>query len=140
MKKFVLLCFFASILLTGCNSPQNRAEKLVKEYLKENLKDPDSYRNIKMGHVEKLTVIGLEQLALRDKIKAGLISAAEALDSMGIYRNLMVNHKINPDSIIAYYVDHKYRAKNSYGGYDISDVKYFFDVKITRIIDIKDAN
>lgn len=42
MRTFLMLCLVA--LITGCSqSPQQKAEKLVSNYLKEVLHDPDSY-------------------------------------------------------------------------------------------------
>ena len=40
MKKIALICIV--VVFAACGSPEKTAQKLVKDYLKENLKDPSS--------------------------------------------------------------------------------------------------
>ncbi|MCR8560111.1 hypothetical protein KXD93_20840 [Mucilaginibacter sp. BJC16-A38] len=50
MRKIVLVLF---VLLSSCSfSDQDRAESLVKDYLKKTLNDPDSYESVSFGKLE----------------------------------------------------------------------------------------
>lgn len=66
------------------NSSWDSSVSVVKDYLKGNLKDPDSYEGIEWSEVQKL--------------ESG-----------------------------QYMVRHKYRAKNSYGGYVVENQVFFYD-------------
>ena len=52
-------------------------------------------------------------------------------------KSYFIKNKTNPYDTLAWEISIKYRAKNSYGGYDLNDCLFYFDKKITKIIDIK---
>ena len=61
MKKIALICIV--VVFAACGSPEKTAQKLVKDYLKENLKDPSSYLPAEFGHLDSLlkTVSGVRK-------------------------------------------------------------------------------
>jgi hypothetical protein len=127
-----LLCL--TVLLTGCTSDQKKAEKLVEAYLKENLKDPDSYQNIEMERLEKLTWVGLFLADELKKVKAKELDIDGCGDRIAAFRAKMEAQGHNPDSLIGFTMRHQYRAKNSFGGYVKTHVEYTFDAKLESII------
>lgn len=138
MKKTAIITFII-LILVACNTDQKKAEKLVKQYLKENLKDADSYKNIEMGDVKPLTWRGLFVQEDVKKVKNKELPALEFEERLKSFLNNMKEQNMNPDSIIAYTMEHKYRAKNSFGGYVISNVQYMFDTQLENIIDRQDV-
>jgi len=139
--KHALLVLFLSSLLLGCKeTPQKKAEKLVDIYLKENLKDPDSYQNIKIGKLKEFTLEGLFIQEDLRKTKAKEVSSDGWADRLIEFRNTIKEKGMRPDSLLAYTMEHSYRAKNSFGGYVKRKVKYYFDSKIEDIIDVQDLD
>ena len=146
MKKTTVLLILC-VLFTACNTNQQKAEKLVKKYLNENLVDIDSYQNIEMGDVQKISWVDLyviEQVKELKTMKKEGIPIDNALnqqaENIENLRENLAKNNINPDSIIAYSLEHKYRAKNSLGGYVINHVKYTFDNKLETIIGIENMD
>ena len=57
MKKCITVFLIASALLCSCSqSPQRKAEKLVENYLKENLHNPQSYEAISFSNIDTLFI------------------------------------------------------------------------------------
>lgn len=139
MKQLIALAVFCIFLMIGCTkTPQQKAEKVVDVYLKEHLKDPDSYQNIELGEIKELTWIGLFLQEDLKKVKANELSSDGWGERAKEFRNKMTTQGHNPDSIIAYTIKHKYRAKNSFGGYTQNNVEYYFDTKVDSIFDVKE--
>ena len=55
MKKLLLFSVCMAILCS-CNSNQKKAERLVKQYMKENLDDYKSYEPIKFSELEPILI------------------------------------------------------------------------------------
>ncbi len=53
MKK-LLVVIFVSLILAGC-SDEKKAQRLIKQYLKENLNDPSSYKPVSFGELKVST-------------------------------------------------------------------------------------
>ncbi|MCD8030050.1 MAG: hypothetical protein LUF85_04275 [Bacteroides sp.] len=51
MKK-LLVVLFVSLILAGC-SDEKKAQRLIKQYLKENLNDPSSYKPVSFGELDR---------------------------------------------------------------------------------------
>lgn len=51
MYRFLFVLFIA-ILLSSCNSPEDKAKSLIKQNLKESLHDWDSYESVKFGTMD----------------------------------------------------------------------------------------
>ncbi|MCL1933525.1 MAG: hypothetical protein FWF53_06930 [Candidatus Azobacteroides sp.] len=58
MKKYKLLpiSFIVLSLFSCTNTPEKRAERLAKEWMKENLKDPSSYKPIFFGKLDSTCI------------------------------------------------------------------------------------
>ncbi|HBG40212.1 MAG TPA: hypothetical protein DDW85_02210 [Porphyromonadaceae bacterium] len=134
--KRVFLLFVILSLFSACSSDQQKAEKLIHEYLEENLRDLDSYQNIEMGNLQK---ISWSDLFIIEDIKKTKNKEQLAIDfdkRLSEFRENIIAKGTNPDSIIAYSIEHEYRAKNLFGGYIKNHVEYWFDAKIENIIDV----
>lgn len=135
MRKIFLL--IAIIFLVGCNSPKHKADKLVETYLKENLKDPSSYECINKGNLAVYTpmIVAVEEETERT------IKGEASSDTMDVFldhvRKYFKQSGINPYDTLAWELPIKYRAKNSFGGFDVNDCVFYFDKNITKIINVK---
>lgn len=137
MKKSIILLLIC-ILFVSCDTEQRKAETLIEKYLEENLVDIDSYQNIKMDELKEVSIMGLFLQEDLRKVKNNEIDINGYEERIGGFRKSLEQKNINPDSIVAYTLEHKYRAKNSLGGYVINIVRYTFDDKLETIIDIED--
>lgn len=54
MKKAISVFVLAVLLLSCTQSPQNKAEKLVTKYLKDNLHNPQSYEPVEFSQIDSL--------------------------------------------------------------------------------------
>lgn len=151
------------------NSELDGSVSQVKEYLKENLKDWDSYESIDWGEVQKYglatDVTGMGEInrnvlprtgpaksfapdssGKMDKGEKVYIlsknngwekirvtpndSITDTRNGLDYWSAWVPENSIKPiviDTITKYSVWHKYRAKNSFGGYEISDQTFYFD-------------
>lgn len=87
MKKPILIALI--VILSACTfTKQQKAEKLVKDYLKTHLNDPDSYQYVEFSKAEKLR------------------------DTTMIYKG-----KSEPVNYHGWWqINHTYRSKNGFGG------------------------
>lgn len=134
-KAFIIIAL--SIVMISCNSPENQANSLMDVYFKENLKDPSSYECIKKGSLCLYTpmAMAIEQENIR--VINGEASTDTINDFLEHIKSYFIKNNTNPYDTLAWKISIKYRAKNSYGGYDINDCVFYFDKGITKIIDIK---
>ncbi len=152
------------------NSDWDGSVKQVKDYLKVNLKDWDSYESIQWDNVVKYgsastDIIGQAIFLKKATCKKGpdksfpndedgemdkgdkvyIIGKSNDWYKVRVSPNdslFMMKNKLSywagwingdllkfvkPDNNTAYSVHHKYRSKNSFGGYVISDQTFYFD-------------
>ena len=137
MKKTLFICLL--VLLCSCQfTKQQKAEKLVKNYLKAHLNDPDSYESISF---EKLDI---NPYAYEDTITAGialkekektLINQNKGYEAKSIRKFLDSIDFIYPNPIIkSYLLAHKYRAKNAFGGIVTTNSTFVFNNKCDSIL------
>jgi len=130
MKRFLFIACL--LILSSCQfTKQQKAEKLVKDYLKTHLNDPDSYENVSFG---KLTI---NPYAYEDTIPAGielkkkedsLIRGNDSVAAKEIRAHLDSIDFIYPNPIVkAYILDHTYRAKNGFGGVITYNQRFVFN-------------
>ncbi|MDK7762534.1 hypothetical protein QP580_03570 [Prevotella bivia] len=139
MKNLITKACWLSLLLLGltlssCKEDnQAKAERLVNEYLQENLNDPSSYECIKMGKLGKITPMIVALVS----IEKGCKERGYPNDSINILleRFKLMQEKAGKDpySTMGWELSHKYRAKNAFGGYIITKCKYILDKDITHI-------
>lgn len=137
MRTLLMLCLIA--LITGCNgnNPQCKAEKLINRYLENNLKDPDSYECIDMG---KIGIVTPMSKALAETVKRatdGEFPTDSINSKLEQIKAMFESNGINPYDTLAWEISHRYRAKNSYGGYAITNCTYYFNKDISDIINVE---
>jgi len=133
---------------------------LIKEYIKENLRDPSSYDPISFSELDSVfsTYITTEEGRKLDDFRKMNDSRAFQLD-FDIFESNEDKIMINKDSIkiykkiaedaeklfneneskykgelVGWSVNHKYRAKNGFGALDLEEEHFFFNKDITEII------
>ena len=116
-----MLCLIA--LITGCNSdtPQRKAEKLINRYLENNLKDPDSYECMDMGKIGIVTPMSKALVETVKRATDGEFPTDSINSKLEQIKAMFENKGINPYDTLAWEISHRYRAKNSYGGYAITN-------------------
>ncbi|MCD8030051.1 MAG: hypothetical protein LUF85_04280 [Bacteroides sp.] len=68
MKK-LLVILFISLILAGC-SDEKKAQRLIKQYLKENLNDPSSYQPVSFGELEVYSTKYGQLINMKHKYRA----------------------------------------------------------------------
>ena len=133
MKTLLMLCLIA--LITGCNSdtPQRKAEKLINRYLENNLKDPDSYECMDMGKIGIVTPMSKALVETVKRATDGEFPTDSINSKLEQIKAMFENKGINPYDTLAWEISHRYRAKNSYGGYAITNCTYHFNKDISDI-------
>ncbi len=127
-----MICYV--VLVCGCKPT---FEKTIEAYLNENLKDPKSYECIELGEPKKYTPMarGIEWM-LEEK-KQGRLHP----DSLATHlEKIKVNFEANgtdPYKLLGWEIAHKYRAKNSFGAYELCEVSYILSEDQTEIIEIR---
>lgn len=137
MKTLLMLCLIA--LITGCNSdtPQRKAEKLINRYLENNLKDPDSYECMDMGKIGIVTPMSKALVETVKRATDGEFPIDSINSKLEQIKAMFENKGINPYDTLAWEISHRYRAKNSYGGYAITNCTYHFNKDISDIISVE---
>ncbi len=169
MKKNLLI-IVAIITLVACNStptqsitqsseqsitPEKKAQSLIKEMLKVNMKDWDSYEEVTFGALDST----FESYKGSSQFKNDIRKAASLATTIEFKREL---YKDDEDSLKKFKEDelemkkidsitiammkshaqifsgwsmsHTYRGKNAFGSKDISTIVFFFDKDLTEII------
>lgn len=165
MKK-LFLSLIVSIAFFSCSkSPEKKAESLIKDNMKEILKDPSSYEAISFSKLDTLWLDyyetaeakRLNRIANEAKATAELMSSYCSLaysegklkegdvyrDSMRIYSNIAIealaNHVKNLENykgeFVGWFITHKYRAKNGFGALDVFEKNFYFDKELTKIVE-----
>lgn len=133
MRK-VLLMLLALLALTGC---KEKHERLIDEYLDAHLKDPGSYQNIEMGKPIIITPTTRAMEMALEKAKNGEFPLDSIPSKLKGLPEFFKQQGINGHDTLGWYVEHRYRAKNSYGATDIVEVVYTFDKGMDNIIDVR---
>lgn len=132
--KYKYYFFVMCILLVGCQKPY---EKTIDTYLDQHLKDPSSYKCIELGKPGVITPMSIALVEATKRAKAGEFpfdSISSKLEQAKLY---FKSHGTNPYDTLGWEVSHKYRAKNSYGAYEIQDAIYIFNKDMTEIESVK---
>lgn len=137
MRTLLMLCLIA--LITGCNgdNPQCKAEKLINRYLENNLKDPDSYECIDMGKIGIVTPMSKALVETVKRATDGEFPTDSINSKLEQIKAMFESNDINPYDTLAWEISHRYRAKNSYGGYAITNCTYHFNKDISDIISVE---
>lgn len=125
MKKFLIITALA-MMMTACQEPY---EKAIDEYYQEHLKDPSSYERIKISKLQKITPITMFIWSHRDDPDLGT-KVSKFVDD---YRR----DGKDPQEHWGWYVSHKYRAANSFGGKTVCEDRIVFDDEGEYIIKVE---
>ena len=146
MKKIALICIV--VVFAACGSPEKTAQKLVKDYLKENLKDPSSYQSIEFGSLDTLYTSVAADTEYTDLVKEATENLQKALysDHGSGWAIIGMKLKEKSDSIERNFVPtfkgwkmaHKYRAKNGFGALDLSTDIFCFNKELSKVIDVEE--
>ena len=110
MKLYVIILIMALPMLWGCSqSQESKAQKLVKQHLKETLNDFDSYSSVSYSKLDSLKTEWRLPEELREDSK-GLTETADKLNALGysITTHENANERLKElDEIIAYSIEKK---------------------------------
>ncbi len=127
---FLIVC----ILLAGCKKPY---EKTIDEYLDENLKDPSSYKCMELGKPKIITPMSVAFIEASKRAKAGEFPSDSINSKLEQAKSYLKSQRISLSDTLGWEVSHKYRAKNSYGAYDIRNVVYILNKDMTKVESVK---
>lgn len=139
MKQFLKVAAMAvSLLLGACaKTPQQQAEALIEDYMQSHLKDPDSYECIHMSNLGKVTPMSTAM----ELIEKGCKEHGYPIDSinpmLARFRAMQEQQGKDPYEHLGYTLTLKYRAKNSFGGYDIHESEFIFNKDLSVIEAVK---
>jgi len=144
MKKLMLFIVIASFCFSCAQNPQKKAEEGVKNYLKENLNDWDSYENVSFSNFVVINPNAEVKDSIPDSLNIeveidttsiSLETTDEELDRKSKELDDKLNKLLELNKIIAkrteqqtaYSITHKYRAKNKLGAIILDEQKYILD-------------
>ncbi len=128
--KYKYCLLIVCVLLAGC---QKSYEKTIDEYLNKNLKDPSSYKCIELGKPEIITPMSIAFTEATKRAKAGEFPFDSINSKLEQAKSYFKLQRTNPSDTLGWEVSHRYRAKNSYGAYEIQNVIYIFNKDMTKI-------
>ena len=116
-----------TLLLASCQEPY---EKAIDKYYKSHLDDPGSYELIEMGKPQKLTPTSYIVFQYENSGKV-------LLEKLETFRANCKKQGKDPNEFIGYYVEHEYRAKNSFGAKITHKDRIYFDKELKQIINVE---
>lgn len=139
MKQFLKVTALAACLILGAcaKTPQQQAEALIEEYMQNNLKDPASYECIHMGNLGNVTPMS----TALELIEKGCKEHGYPKDSINPmlkrFRLMQEQQGKDPYELLGYTLTLKYRAKNSFGGFEIQESEFIFNKELSSIETVK---
>lgn len=158
MRMRKLLFIFVAVLMVACTmTEQDKAERLVKEYMERNANDPSSVEYVEFGKLQPDSVFYFSET---DEYKEMMDSSEKMLDDMELLRmqekysegaaladsgvRLMDRIEAKTNSFKPYQRGMKmrleYRAKNGVGALVKSTAMVRFDDELTKITSFEDLN
>jgi len=164
MKNIIGLSLISlTLIFASCSSNENKAQKLIKQYLSENLNDASSYESVEFSGLDSLfssymsTPEGEElwkkggmigtfheraselEIELITEKKPETIAIYE--DSIKIYKQLATeyetkyneNEKAYKGNFTGWQMTHKYRAKNKLGATVLESTLFNLDKEFTKV-------
>lgn len=154
MRKAIFL--IAGLLLMSCTvTEQDKAERLVKDYLERNANDPSSVEIISISKVVADSVLDYSETEDYDKWMDSFDSDKRMADintELGNFKeadaaikhmdvvleNIEKKKKTFKPYLRGYYVLLEYRAKNGFGALVKSSTKVYFDSELTKVTSFDD--
>lgn len=151
MKKYIMPIMAAMLMASCASEPtsEEKAQKLIKDYIMTNANNPKSYESISFGALDSTfsSYYASERYKALDK-KRELNSAAfdkfmelRNLDSAEIYMNdnqriaeLMTSEAASyKGEHFGWKMTHRYRAANGFGAITLGTTTFFFNKELTEI-------
>jgi hypothetical protein len=142
MKKLMLFFVIASLCFSCGQSPQKKAEEGVKNYLKENLNDWDSYENVSFSNFVVINPNAEIKDSIPDSLNIEVDTTSinpdmslEDMEKSFAKHNEFLRKSKQLEALIekrieqktAYSITHKYRAKNKLGAIILDEQTYILD-------------
>lgn len=152
-----ILFFSFALIIISCDSNQNKIENSLKKYFNENANDPSSYEPLETNIIDTLIyseiaknkisnleedikeydkeIIEIEEEIEKSEFESLKNISEERLKNRIDSKELMSSdiNKLQPylnnDSVLAYIVQHKYRAKNGFGAITLSNGYFAINTK-----------
>lgn len=126
MKKMLFICL--TLLLASCQEPY---EKAIDKYYQSHLKDAGSYEVVSTSNTpQKLTPTSYIVFQYENSGKV-------LLEKLETFRAYCKKQGKDPNEFIGYYVEHEYRAKNSFGAKITHKDRIYFDKELKQIINVE---
>jgi hypothetical protein len=167
--KFLLSFIMIILLCSSCEvvNDQQKGEKIVKDYLGENLNDPSSYESVSFGNLSPVhfsyeisdpegiklqrqnVIFDSVSITYSDKANKPFISKSNKKKYAlleNVYRkkadSLAKLIKMKSDkwvpTVKCYTIEHKYRAKNGYGALTLHEASFMLDSGLTSVFSISE--
>lgn len=132
-----IICFLTSCSSSGLNN-EGKAKKLITEYLKRNLNDPESYESVGFGKIDSLksVVFYTDEYVHYEKYAN---DKSKNLQMRLAYSKLLVQLASQPNQPKGFSVMHTYRAKNGFGAKMLEKKQFIFNDRIDSIISVMDT-
>lgn len=139
MRQFLKVTVMAACLLLGscAKTPQQQAEALIEEYMQSHLKDPASYECIRMSNLGKVTRMSTALELIEKGCKEHGYPSDSVTPMLARFRAMQEQQGKDPYEHLGYTLTLKYRAKNSFGGYEIQENEFIFNKELTAIEAVK---
>ena len=129
--------FLYVIVLFLCISCQEKHEKVINEYLDQHLKDPGSYECVELGTPKLVTPMSIAFVEITKRASLGEFPMDSVNSKLDQAKAMFEKNGTNPYDTLGWSVEHTYRAKNSYGAYELSKVVYTLNKDQSEIIKIQ---
>ena len=135
MKQFLKVVAMAARLLLGAcaKTPQQQAEALIEEYMQSHLKDPASFECIHMGNLGNVTPMSTALELIEKGCKEHGYPNDSINPMLARFKAMQEQQGKVPYEHLGYTLTLKYRAKNSFGGYEIQESEFIFNKELTSI-------
>lgn len=165
MKYLIFILGIVLVFSSCTDTPQEKAEKTIKEWMKKNLKDPSSYESISFSELDSITSVEklneyqnlnskVDKLIQDRNITVNRINEMNANYPNGYSQyeydklqktipeidkeldEINTNIKRLEESFTQrYLLIHRYRAKNGFGALDFGEVTFYLDTDLNYIIE-----
>jgi hypothetical protein len=121
-----LIPFISLMVLFSCKTPDEKAIDAVKTYVKQNLKDPESYQP---GEFKLSPIVNIDNPAYKKATDSlsNLESQGKISIDVFISESKDLTEKYSNELNAGWHITHAYRAKNSFGALVPGEQTFFVD-------------
>ena len=167
MRRTIVIITVAATTLFSCTNPEKKAQKLIKQQLKETLNDPKSYEAVNFGKLDSAFTLIKENLDYIEANAGYEVYSQSTLDKSNYEyfdsyklkyvvdfdlwnaeidtakKYLAILEKMESEFIPEFKgwsMTHKLRAKNAMGAVILNEYIFYFDKDITKIINVENLD